>query len=267
MKPKILMRASLSEENELEIARKYFGVYKSRAQIKPGDLILCRYSFLPFGEELEQDVKLLGGNLINSYAQHRYVADLYSWYWDLEDYTPKTWFDPAIVFAGEYDGPLFLKGETNSRKNLWHSHCLAKNKADLMRVYCNLQNDSMIGQQSIVIRQFEQFKTYTTSITGQPITKEFRFFVFKGKVMASGYYWANYPEVIEKFNPNPKDVPVDFLAAVIDRVKNKIPAFVVDIAEHIDGRFRVVELNDFCMSGLSGVDADELYQNLDQQYR
>jgi hypothetical protein len=263
MKPKILFRASLAEEDELCIARKYFEVYESRTQIKPGDLILCRYSFLPYGDELEQDIKLLGAKLVNSYAQHRYVADLYSWYSDLgPEYTPYTWFDPAVVLADEYSGSYFLKGETNSLKNQWKTHCVAKTKNDLMQVYFNLQGDSLIGHQSICIRKLERLKTYLTSFTGQPITKEFRIFVYKGQVLAKGYYWTNYPEVMDEFKPDSNDIPADWLAEVIGKVKDHVPAFVIDVAQKEDGSWIVIELNDFCMSGLSGVSAEELYANL-----
>ena len=84
--------------------------------------------------------------------------------------------------------------------------------------------------------------------------------------MAKGYYWANYPEVIEEHNPNPNDIPNDWLEEVIGRVKDNIPAFVVDVAQCEDGRWIVVELNDFCMSGLSGVSAEELYGNLSKEF-
>jgi hypothetical protein len=259
---KILFRASLAEEEELNIASKYFEVIQSRTQIKAGDLIIPRYSFLPFGDELEKDCELLGAKLINTYAQHRYVADLQSWYSDLSDFTARTWFDPAEAMADEYNGSYFCKGETNSRKNLWTTHAYAKTKQDLMSVYLNLQNDGLIGNQRICIRQFEQLKTYDYSITGQPITKEFRVFVLDGEIMGKGYYWTNYPEVIEQHHPNPNDIPTAWLAEVIDRVKDHIPAFVVDVAEKADGGWIVIELNDLCMSGLSGVSAEELYANM-----
>ena len=34
-----------------------------------------------------------------------------------------------------------------------------------------------------------------------PITKEFRIFMYKDKVIAKGFYWANHPEVIEEYKP------------------------------------------------------------------
>jgi hypothetical protein len=265
---KILFRASLAEEDELNVASKHFDVIQLRSQIKPGDLVIPRYSFLPYGDELEKDCEHLGAKLINTYAQHRYVADLGAYYSDLEDFTPKTYFTPqeAIcdhTFCGEY----VLKGATNSRKNLWKTHMFAPTRQDIMDVYLNLANDSLIGQQSIYVRQFEQFKTYDYALNSQPITKEFRVFVLNGKVIGKGFYWTNYPEVIEQYHPDPNDIPEAWLAEVIDRVKDRIPFFVVDVAEGIDSRWRVVECNCGTMSGLSGVDAETLYSNLARELK
>lgn len=261
---KILFRASLAEEDELNIASKYFEVIQYRAEIKPGDLIIPRYSMLPFANELEKDCELLGAKLINTYQQHRYVADLRNYYPDLSDFTPHTYFSPEQAIGDlTFHGAWICKGETNSRKDKWGTHCFCTTRAAIMPTCLRLMDDGLIGQQDIYVRQFEKFKTYGYSpITNQPITKEFRVFVYNGKVLAKGYYWINYPELFEQFNPNPNDIPEDWLNKVVSRIKDKVPAFVVDVAEREDGVWRVIELNDFTMSGLSGVNADELYQNL-----
>lgn len=56
MTTKILFRQTLAEENEFETAKKHFEVIDSRSLVKPGDKIICRYSALPYYEELEKDV-------------------------------------------------------------------------------------------------------------------------------------------------------------------------------------------------------------------
>lgn len=267
MATKILFRASLAEEYELNIANKYFNIIENRAQIHSGDFIIPRYSFLPYGDELEKDCQILGAKLINSYKQHRYVADLYQWYDDIQKYTPKTYFDPSVALSQDFSGSYILKGETNSKKNQWKDSMFAATKDDVMRVYCNLANDSLIGQQTICIREFEHFKTFGYSpITGQPIIKEFRVFVVNGKIIGKGYYWINYPEIIEKYKPDVNEIPQSFLDEVINKIKSNIPAFVIDVAEREDGEWRVIEINDFTMSGLGGVDAEELYGNLAMLY-
>ena len=51
--------------------------------------IIGRYSVLPFYKELEIDVLNVNNcELINSYEQFKYCADLQNWYQDLSDLTP-----------------------------------------------------------------------------------------------------------------------------------------------------------------------------------
>lgn len=125
MKPVILFRKYREVEEEFNIASKYITCYESRVDIQPNDLVIGRYSVLPYYQELERDVEKLGAKLINSYKQHRYVADINNWYGDLIDFTPKTWMRPADVPHNE-KGSFVLKGETNSKKFLWHTHMFAK---------------------------------------------------------------------------------------------------------------------------------------------
>ena len=62
--------------------------------------------------------------------------------------------------------------------------------------------------------------------------------------------------------PDYKEVPLDFLNNVISLVKDKINAFVIDVAQKEDGGWIVIELNDLCQSGLSCNDPNILYENL-----
>ena len=264
MTTKILFRKSLAEENEFATASRYFEVIESRSLVRPGDKIICRYSALPYYEELEKDVLLNGGQLINSFKQHRYVADIENWYWDLEEFTPKTYFQYDDVRMWD-EHSFVVKGRTNSRKHRWSSHMFARSRKDILPVMYRLEEDQFIDQQGLVIREYERFVMYDMAINGLPITKEFRFFVFKGQIIAAGFYWSNHPEVIAKFHPNVEEVPKDFLSEIAEIVSPNIDAWVMDIAQHEDGRFRLVELNDFQMSGLSCIASEQLYSNLKKE--
>lgn len=262
MKTKILFRKTLAEEGEFLAAKNNFDVVQSRALIEKGDKVICRYSALPYYQELQHDVENLGASLINSYDEHLFVADLQNWYAFLYDLTPKTWFSLAEALADSYEGPYVLKGRTNSRKSLWKTHMFAKDKQQMREVYMRLQDDGLIGDQGVVIREYEPFIRYGESISGAPITKEFRFFVCNDKVIAKGFYWSNHPEIIEEFKPDVNEVPQQFINEVLWRVGTNINFFVFDVAQRKDGQWRVVELNDGQMSGLSCINPEELYRNL-----
>jgi hypothetical protein len=260
---KLLFRHSLAELGEYEVASRYFDVVESRTQVKPGDTVVCRYSCLPYYNELERDIHNLGGTMLTTYHQHRYVADLRCWYQDLEHLTPKTWFSLADVTADPYPGPYCLKGATNSKKNLWRTHMFARDKVDLREAYFRLMHDPMIAEQGVYFREYEPLVQYGISLSGIPVAKEFRFFVFRGQVVASGYYWSSHLDLFPNEQPPAvSEVPQEFIQQVIKAVGDSIPFWVFDCAQKQTGDWIVVELNDGQMSGLSCIEPEELYAKL-----
>lgn len=263
MKPIIYLRQGIGEEEEFLAAKKHFEVVTQRTEIPKNRLVISRYSCLPFFRELEKDVENLGSKLINSYSEHRYIANLKNWYFDLKDYTPKTWFQLTDI---PEKGPFVVKGETNSKKFDWNNSMFAEDKRAAIELACKLSHDSMIGQQNIVVRKYEPIKKVTDfSINGLPYGEEYRFFCLDGKIVAKGFYWSNIWDDLEE-KPDVNSVPKDFIEKIIDIVSKRARFVVFDIARKESGEWMVVELNDGCMSGLSMIDADEFYFNLSKQF-
>jgi hypothetical protein len=211
--------------------------------------------------ELENDLRLAGAKLINSYQQHRYGTDLQSYVRDLDDLTFKTW-NSRDLHSLPNDMSFVLKGETNSRKDKWNTHMFAKDKKEAIQVYLRLQDDSLLASQEIYVRQYVPLKKLAEGIGGQPITMEFRFFVLYGEVVSGGYHcWSNDLGQLKDV-PSPAIVPQEFLRKAIDRVKDNIPFFTIDVAQTESGDWLVVDLNDGQMAGLSGNDPNVLYRNM-----
>lgn len=267
----ILYRDYDFSQAELAAARPHFDLTNTRMSIKRDDLVIGRYSVLPYYQEQARDINVVGAQLINSYDQHMYVADLRRWYEDLREptsdgamLTPKTWFDSrAMIEDASYDGPYIVKGITNSRKDMWFTHMFAQTKADAMEVAVRLQQDTLISQQPIVFRQYVPLKEYDKSVLGAPIAYEWRFFFAYGELLCGAWYWSSY---IDENKPVPpvERVPYAFLGEVNKRIRDKVNFVVVDVAETIDGEFMVVELNDGQMSGPSENNLDLLYKRLRQ---
>lgn len=257
----IYYRDDFDWRQESDIAKKYFPVVPCRTAVKPGQLVIPRFSALPFYKELEMDVEYIGAKLINTYSQHRYIADLMNWYEDLKDYTPKTW--EKVEYIPD-EGPFVLKGETNSKKFLWKTHMFARDRMEAIDVFSRLSNDGLIGDQKIYVREYVPLKTYMVSIQDLPITKEFRVFCYNKEVLSIGYYWANHIEDLNDMGimPDVNDIDMGFLGKVMDIVSSNVDFYVVDIAETASGEWVVIELNDGSMSGLSCNDPDELYSRL-----
>lgn len=259
--PIILYRETTMEPEEFKAASKYFSVTKSRMHVFGQDLVIGRYSVLPFYKELEYDLLDKGAVLINSFKQHNFVADLRNYYEVLQEkLTPKTWFSLESVPEG--GGPFVLKGATNSRKDKWNTHCFATNKKEAIETYLRLSDDSFIAEQDIYIRQYVPLKKYMEGIRGLPVTDEYRFFVCNGEIVSGGFYWSNFIDDIPGPKPSVDSVPKDFLNKVIRLIGNKVSFYALDVAQTESGNWIVIELNDGQMSGLSCNDPDTLYKNL-----
>lgn len=251
-------------KEELECAQKYFFCTSNIVDIKSNDIVVGRYSMLPYYDEVESNINILGAKLINSYKQHLYIADLGAYVNELgEDITPKTWSELCDVNTNE--APFILKGQTNSKKNLWNTHCYAKTFEDAKKVYYRLSEDTFISQQKIYIRKYIPLVSLGTSITGMPFAKEFRFFVLNKKIISGGFYWSPFIEdIIEQGYavPDISEVPEDFLNEVIWRVGNNCNFYGIDVAQDVNGKWWVIELNEGQCMGLSANEPEIFYKAL-----
>src|ERR1039458_9469999 len=132
MRHVILYRGTDFEKEELESASQFFYCVSRRPEIKEGDLVVGRYSVLPFYSEQAKDIDYVGASLINSYQQHQYIADLGNWVLDLDRLTPRTWRNIEDI---PEKGPFVLKGETNSRKSNWLHDMYAANKMEAIAIH------------------------------------------------------------------------------------------------------------------------------------
>lgn len=255
----IYFRSGLAEEDELDICKQHFDVVEQRTLVTGDyDLVIPRYSALPYYKELETDVIQMGSCLINSHKQHNYVADIRNWYNDLANITPETWFYLDQI---PETGPFVLKGATNSKKFNWKTHMYAANRRDAITVYGRLCEDSMVGMQDICIRQYVPLKRLAMGLQGLPISEEYRFFVLNSQIVSSGFYWSNHWDEIEP-KPDVNDVPQTLVDEVVAVVGPKINFFVFDVARTEDGSWILIELNDGQQSGLSMNNPDVLYSNM-----
>lgn len=258
----IYFRHDRTTIDEFEIAKKYFDVVDCRTDLcrfSKHDVVLCRYSALPFNKELETDIKNLGMQMINSSSEHEYIASM-AWYYDIPHLTFDTWFDSSQI----PDTQLVVKGVTNSRKFEWNKKMFAKNKTDAINIGCDLMQDSLIGPQGVVYRRYEKLKTFEIGINDMPMTNEWRCFFVGDKLVSYGFYWSSATdETLSRVNRNEFENSGLQLAKEAAKILSEnCTFFVVDVAQKDDGSWIVVEINDGQMSGLSMIDPDAFYSNL-----
>lgn len=264
MKRNLILYSGIDfEREELPATSQLFYCTDRRPQIQNGDLVIGRYSLGFMYADQAKDIEFAGGKLINSYQQHRYIADLQNYVQDLQELTPLTWSSPVNL---PDEGPFILKGETYSRKASWKRDMFAPDKKTAIEIYSRLMDDTLIGRGNIYIRKYEPMVTYLEGVNGMPVTKEFRFFVAYGQLLCGGYYWQNYIDDLPEI-PNANEVPEDFLQEVIKRVGNQSNFYTIDVGQSVSGKWFVVELNEGQQAGLSCNDPYLLYKNLDQAIR
>lgn len=270
MRPVILYRPCDGlDTTEEDAAQRWLRVVRSRAQCGPGDLVIGRYSVLPFYAELENDLGWHDAKLINTHRQHQFVADVLEWvpilnYGYGDDFlTPRTW---DVLADLPEDGTQFVvKGQTNSRKDRWNTHMFARNKREAVEVTLRLQEDSLISNQKIYYREYVPLWRLMTGFNDLPITEEFRYFVLDGKILSSAFYWSSHVADLEKVPVTNDATDMCVVTAInqLRRAGDVAPRFVViDVARREDGRCMIVELNDGQMSGLSENSPDVLYKNI-----
>ena len=256
MEPAILFRNNPDIQDEVEAAQKYLPVLFSRS-LCSDKLIVGRYSCLPFYKELEEDLKYNNCRLINTYKQHRWIAN-FEYYEQLKDYTPETW-SADEWYKCTYDGPFVLKGRTNSRKHQWSTRMFAANRDVANEIATELYADTMIGEQDILFRKYVPLKTFEYGIGGMPFANEWRFFYLGARRLSYGYYWSIADDIE---SPVITEEGLDLADEVARIAAKHANFFVVDVAEKQDGGWVVIELNDGQMSGLSENNPDLLYSNL-----
>lgn len=262
--PCVLMRAGLDEEEEWQAASEFFPVFRLRSQVPPNSLVVGRYSVLPYFHELQADLAGTGSVLINSYEQHRYIAN-FDYLDDVQDATFATWFRLEDVPLSMRDKAFVVKGRTNSRKTEWSRKMFAPDFQQAVCIGAELLTDGLIGPQGLVIRQYVPLETFETAISGLPLTNEWRIFYYRGQRLAHGYYWSQLEDwrAVERATPEFLREGLPFADSLALRLAEKAPFVVLDVAKTASGRWVLVELNDGCMAGLNDtVPSRVLYENL-----
>jgi len=255
MQPVLLFRVDRDSESELEAARRNWPVEHDRAACRE-QLVVGRYSVLPFYEALEQDLSQRGCRLINTHAQHCWIAN-FEYYALFRDVTPDSWSEAE--FNAAPDGAFVLKGRTNSFKHRWSELMFASSKEEALDKAAVLRERQVIAQQGLIFRRFVPLETFGHTSSGLPIANEWRFFFVGTRLISHGYYWT-------RFAPDAKPVldPAGLALAheCAARAANHATFFVVDLARTAAGTWILIELNDGQTSGLAAIDADEFYREL-----
>ena len=258
MQPIVLIRTELAFQYEANIVRQYFDVIGQRCGLpKRSGCVVGRYTVLPFYRELERDLEIMGSGLINTWAQHSWIAN-FDYYNDLKDYTPESWDDSNIHLC-THPGPFVVKGRLSSLKHRWKSHMFAATKRRAIELGKELAQDANVREQGVIYRKYVPLVTYQVGLHDLRYTNEWRLFYLGESRLSHGYYWSLAENVAERFLPQEA---LDFADAIAKTASQHTRFFTLDIAEKEEGGWILIEVNDAQTSALSENDAHSLYGNL-----
>lgn len=256
METAVLFRRSREFEEEQRICQKYFRTLEQRTDCR-NQLVIARYSALPFYRELEIDLKNVGCQLINSHKEHTWIAN-FDYYEDLAEFTPESWDDFSFQYC-KYEGPFIVKGRTNSRKFEWDKLMFAPTKKDAVRIAAELSGDGLIGPQGVIYRKYIPLRTFEVGLNGLPFTNEWRFFFLREQCLSYGYYWSSADDLSSM---HISDEAITLANKIAKIASQHVTFFVLDMAETEAGDWVLIEVNDGQMSGLSENNPDVFYANL-----
>jgi len=259
MHPVLLFRKPYASKYELLHAEKYFRVEESRIRCQ-NSLVIGRYCVLPFYEELERDLGLIGSRLVNSFAEHHWISS-FAYYQEMRGHTPATW-DDENIHTCTHPGPFVVKGKMSSKKHNWNTHMFAQSKQAALALAEQLKMDVEIREQGVVYRQYVPLRTLEIGVNGLRHTNEWRFFCYKEHILSYGYYWS-LANCLDRAELKPAGLKlVEKLAAIAGRFAT---FFTLDIAETEAGDWILIEINDGQMAVPSENDLDELYGRLKER--
>ncbi|ANE44365.1 ATP-grasp domain-containing protein [Deinococcus puniceus] len=196
--------------------------------------------------------------LVNTPAQYRHTHYLPESYPLIAAHSPLTRWLPAQ--SGEEIDPaaldellatfgaraVIVKDYVKSRKHEWNDACFIPDASEtaaalkVIQTFVSRQGSEFQG--GVVLRAFESFMPLAQhSKSGMPLTREYRLFVADGQIISADEYWeeGDYPAGA---------VPLELFEAVGRQIQSRF--FTVDIAQHTDGQWRIMELGDGQVAGL-----------------
>ena len=210
-----------------------------------------------------------GIELIHTPAQHDLCSLLPHWYPALAGVTPRSrWFSGLPSLADIEAGfrlPVFIKG---ARQTSRHSASLSivRSNEDFERVAARYAEDDILHWQEFVCREFVELRPVAEDKSfGDTISPsfEFRTFWWRGELVGAGRYWTDVPTY--DWTSAERTAALAVARVAVDALRCGF--LVVDVAQTLDGRWIVIEVNDGMESGYAGASPFAIWQEIIEMER
>lgn len=155
--------------------------------------------------------------------------------------------------------PMFVRGAVKSNKDQGWAACVARDSSELVTIAKKLLDRGRRSRGKVVARRLVKFRTVATDRQSFPISREYRAFVYRGVVLAYGFYWDEYQDSAA-LTPIEEKLVKSLLIEAGRRVGT--PFVAVDVGQLENGDWIVIEVSDGQFAGLSHVTVNELWSKL-----
>jgi hypothetical protein len=152
----------------------------------------------------------------------------------------------AVEAVGGF--PVFVKGGIKSDKEGGWEACVVGNMDDLEARFRWFANRPITARSHMVLRQIAPLRKTGKIVGGFPESREYRTFLFDGRMIGYGYYWR--PE--DPFGElQPTEVAEVVGLAELAAQRIGCPLMAIDVGQLEDGSWIVIETGDLQYSGVT----------------
>jgi hypothetical protein len=204
-----------------------------------------------------------GIRLIHTPAQHRLATEGDRALPALGELTPQTVVVTSADMCGEaaqrLGFPVFVKGVVKSRKESGWASCVATDLGELRALVEQTLAREAMTRGRVLVRRLAPLRRLERTLGDFPISREYRVFLYRGQVLAYGFYWEDYADSQRLASED-----VQALLAVAREAARRlnVPFLIVDVGQVESGEWLVIEVGDAQFAGLSRVSPLRLWNQL-----
>jgi hypothetical protein len=215
-----------------------------------------------------RDLSAEGIHLIHTPEQHDLCSELPLWYPLIEDLTARSMCFEQRPCSAEvsrhFKWPVFVKGVRQTRRHLKHLSIIESAEAfdHAMSLYAK---DPVLHWQGVAVRELLPLRPVEAAGPEDrlPPVFEYRTFWWRGVHVGSGQYWCDNSSYAWDRGEEARALAI---AGEVAR-RLAVPFLVVDIAQTIDGRWVVIEVNDGQESGYAAASPTAMWYAILEEER
>ena len=201
--------------------------------------------------------------LLNDPEQFRLAMEFDRSYPLLGDLTPRSvvvhGLDECAAAAEVLGFPIFVKGAVQSRKAEGWRACVADDGTGLATVVAGVLAQAHRSRGRAILRTLVRLRHARRSEAGFPLGREYRVFLYGGRVLAHGYYREG-DDPLRALSAEETRAMLALAVAAARRVD--VPYLIVDVGQLEGGAWTVIEVGDAQFAGHNDVSPFALWQGL-----